>query len=56
MNGEEIVMMKKMVNHKMKKILNNYKRMNQKPMKKRMRKKHPGQNHPERQIIGDKSA
>jgi hypothetical protein len=43
MNGEELVMMKKMVNHKMKKMLKNYKRMNHKLMKKRMRKKHPCQ-------------
>jgi hypothetical protein len=45
MNGEELVMMKKMVNHKMKKILKNYKRMNHKLMKRRMRKKHPYQKH-----------
>jgi hypothetical protein len=49
MNGEELVMMKKMVNHmmkkmvnhKMKNMLNKYMRMNHKMMKKRMRKKHP---------------
>ena len=51
MNGEELVMMIKMVNHmmenmvnqKMKNMLKNYKRINHKLMKKRMRKKHPCQ-------------
>jgi hypothetical protein len=43
MNGEELVMMKKMVDQKMKNILKNYKRMNHKMMKRRMRNKHPYQ-------------
>jgi hypothetical protein len=51
------VMMKKMVNHKMNKILNNYKRMNHKLSKRRVRKKQPYQNHhPINQITGDKEA
>jgi hypothetical protein len=50
MNGEELVMMKNLVNHKMKKILNNYKRIDHKLMKRRMRKKHPYQKHHQKEF------
>ena len=47
MNGEEPVMIKKMVNHKMNKIL---KKMNHKLMKRSMRKKHPCQKHHQKEF------
>jgi hypothetical protein len=50
MNGEELVMAKNMVNHNIKNILKNYKRMNHKLMKRRMRKKYPYQKHHKREF------
>jgi hypothetical protein len=50
MNGEELVMMKKMVNHNMEKILKKYKRMNHKLMKRSMRKKHLYQKHHQKEF------
>jgi hypothetical protein len=50
MNGEETMMRKKMVNQKMNKILNNYKRKNHKLMMRSMRKKHPFQKHHQKEF------